>query len=49
MRNTNLVVFGLASIVALAAVASAADPNAVVFTDPKKAGIDFQLQGEYRG
>ena len=27
----------------------AADPNAVVFTDPAKAGIEYDLQGEYSG
>jgi hypothetical protein len=30
-----------------ATVAAAADKNAATFTDPEKAGIDYELQGEY--
>lgn len=49
MRTTHHFVFGLATLTLLASLAGAADPNAVVFTDPQKAGIDYELQGEYRG
>lgn len=37
------------AILLSAATSFAADPNAVVFTDPAKAGIDYDLQGEYAG
>ena len=37
------------AIVSSAASLFAADPNAVVFTDPAKAGVDYELQGEYAG
>jgi hypothetical protein len=36
-------------LVFFASLANAADPKAVVFTDPKKAGVEFELQGEYLG
>jgi hypothetical protein len=42
-------IFSLCTLVVIASVIHAADPKAGVFTDPKKAGIDFELQGEYLG
>lgn len=49
MRTTLHGIFSLGTLVVLASLANAADPNAVVFTDPKAAGIDYEMQGEYRG
>ena len=49
MRMTNPFIYCLCTLVLIASLASAADPNAVVFTDPKKAGIEYELQGEYLG
>ncbi len=49
MKNTNLLICGFAVLLGLASLARAADPKAVAFTDPAKAGIEYELQGEYRG
>ncbi|HRX80300.1 MAG TPA: DUF1080 domain-containing protein [Pirellulaceae bacterium] len=38
-----------ATILISNSISIAADPNAVVFTDPAKAGIEYDLQGEYSG
>lgn len=39
----------VAAVLLFASTSFAADPNAVVFTDPAKAGVDYELQGEYAG
>lgn len=43
-----LLLFGI-SLSLLVSVASAADKDPRTFTDPKKAGIDYEMQGEYVG
>jgi hypothetical protein len=49
MRRITATVLALSCLVATATRLAAADPNADAFTDPKKAGIDYELQGEYVG
>jgi len=49
MRMSHPLIYSLCLLVLIASATHAADPKAVVFTDPKKAGIEFELQGEYLG
>jgi hypothetical protein len=43
------ILFAVAFLHFTLAAVTAADPKAPTFTDPKEAGIDFELQGEYVG
>jgi hypothetical protein len=45
---THPFIYSLCLLVVIASVTQAADPK-VAFTDSKKAGIEFELQGEYLG
>ncbi len=49
MRNVTAIILIQFCLVATAARLTAAEPKAVAFTDPERAGIDYKLQGEYVG
>ena len=49
MRTSNQFMLCLCALFLISSVTNAADPKAVVFTDPEKAGLEYELQGEYRG
>ena len=49
MRRVTTTVSVLLGLFAIATWLAAAEPNTVAFTEPKEAGIDYELQGEYVG
>jgi len=49
MRHVLVHAAAVIGLFALSKCCSASESNTLVFTDPKEAGIDYQLQGEYLG
>lgn len=49
MRQVLVIAVALLGILVIGKGSSAAEDNSSVFTDPKQAGVDYQLQGEYVG
>ena len=49
MRRVTATVSALLCLVATVGRLAAAEPKALAFTDPEKAGIDYKLQGDYIG
>jgi hypothetical protein len=49
MRRVTATILALIGLFAPAARLAAAEPDTVAFTEPKEAGIAYDLQGEYVG
>jgi hypothetical protein len=49
MQRDTTTIFALFGILVMATPVASANPNSTAFTDPKQAGIEFELQGEYVG